>query len=107
MVAAQPEDQRNAMKLRLRIGRQRAQPVDTDEMRAGSEPADRVQEPRPVSTAAPAPVPLPRTAGRRVVRVGSFCRVTDIGQAAVTETGRAVLAIRAGRCGRWVYEDDA
>jgi hypothetical protein len=102
------------MKLRLRIGRQRAaQLFDTDEVRTDSDTSDRAQEPRLIRTVAPAPapapapaaVPLPRTPERRVVRVGSFCRASDVGQVAMTETGRAVLAIRAGRCGRWVYHD--
>jgi hypothetical protein len=31
--------------------------------------------------------------------------VSDIGQAAVTATGRVVVAIGSGRCGRWVYSD--
>lgn len=78
------------MKLRLRIGRQRAQTVGGD-----------VAEPAPAT--APAHVPLPRTPDRDVVRAGTFCRAGEVGRTAVTETGRAVLAIRAGRCGRWVY----
>ena len=103
------------MKLRLRIGRQRAQPVDTGEVRVGGGHAYPVLEPQPVLSAeaaaapqaapAPATVPPARTPVRRVVRAGSFCRVGDIGQTAVTDTGRAVLAVRAGRCGRWVYDE--
>ena len=85
------------MKLRLRIGRQQA------------------QDPRPDRTTAPttasAHVPLPRTPEapeapeRNVVRAGTFCRASEVGRTAVTETGRAVLAIRTGRCGRWVYAE--
>jgi hypothetical protein len=98
------------MKLRIRIGRQRAQGLDTDEVRTGVDPAeqaDRAQEPRPAHTVAPPRTPLTPTPDRRVVRAGSFCRLGDIGQEAVTEAGRAVVAIRAGRCGRWVYDDRA
>lgn len=85
------------MKLKLRIGRQREQGAETDEVRNGG-------------VATTPRMPLPRTpmqADRRVVRAGSFCRVSDIGQSAATDTGRAVVAIRSGRCGRWVYADQA
>jgi hypothetical protein len=99
------------MKLTLRIGRQRPKTVEADEVRVGDDPADHAQEPQPsriaAAAAAPARVPLPRATDRRVVRAGSFCRVGEIGQTAVAETGRSVLAIRAGRCGRWVYSDPA
>lgn len=122
------------MKLRLRIGRQQARAVEaieteeidrtnktveadrTFEASAAFEAGTTVEastalEPSPAVSPAPATstgqVPLPRTAERVFVRVGSFCRVTDIGRTAVTETGRAVLAVRAGRCGRWVYNDRA
>lgn len=92
------------MKLKLRIGRQRAQALSTDEARTGSGLADRAHElPPVVPAAAPPRVPVPRTTDRRVVRVGTFCPARDVGQTAVTETQRAVVAIRAGRCGRWVY----
>ena len=103
------KDQGTSMKLKLRIGRQRAQDCDTDEPRTTAEPANRAPEPQPVRTAPPAAarMPQPRTPVARVVRAGSFCRATEVGQTAVTETGRAVLAIRAGRCGRWVYDDHA
>jgi hypothetical protein len=96
------------MKLKLRIGRQRAQDSSTDEARTGSGLADRARELPPVvpaapPAAAPARVPVPRMTERRVVRVGTFCPARDVGQTAVTETQRAVVAVRAGRCGRWVY----
>nr|WP_230421891.1 hypothetical protein [Catenulispora pinistramenti] len=45
----------------------------------------------------------PRASGVRVVRAGSYCRGTDVGQRAVTSTGRAVVAVHAGHCGRWAY----
>ncbi|WP_194913682.1 hypothetical protein [Catenulispora rubra] len=81
------------MKLKLRIGRQQA------------------QDPRPARTTAPttapAHVPLPRTPEQNVVRAGTFCRASEVGRTAVTEAGRAVVAIRAGRCGRWVYAEQA
>lgn len=96
------------MKLKLRIGRQRTQALSTDEAWTGSKPAESAPELPPVfppaaPPVAPARVPLPRTTGRRVVRVGTFCPASDVGQVAVTETQRAVVAVRAGRCGRWVY----
>jgi hypothetical protein len=92
-------DQENAMKLRLRIGRQRDQTGGTEEVRGDSDVAE--QAPATAS----AHVPLPRIPDRDVVRAGTFCRASEVGRTAVTETGRAVLAIRAGRCGRWVYDD--
>lgn len=111
------------MKLRLRIGRQQAKAVDTDVVGTGSGPADRVQESRSAGAAAPGRVPVPRVSGLgaaelgtsdpsasapraasvRVVRAGSYCRGTDVGQRAVTNTGRAVVAVHAGHCGRWAY----
>ncbi|GAA1986177.1 hypothetical protein GCM10009838_55760 [Catenulispora subtropica] len=94
------------MKLRLRIGRRtQAGDAETDEVGRGGSPADCPQEPLLARAAEPPHVPLPRTPNRRVVRVGSFCRASDIGQTAVTDLGRAVLAVRAGHCGRWVYDD--
>jgi len=89
------------MKLRLRIGRQQAQDPQPVRITAPA-PA-----PAPVSTTATvsAHVPLPRTPDRDVVRAGTFCRASEVGRTAVTETGRTVLAIRAGRCGRWVYDE--
>lgn len=43
---------------------------------------------------------------RRTVRPGAFCRAEEIGQTAVTASGRAVVAIPAQsnrQPGRWVY----
>ncbi|MEY9932096.1 hypothetical protein ABH926_006745 [Catenulispora sp. GP43] len=96
------------MKLKLRIGRQRAEPIRADEVRTESSPADRVREPQPVTVAggtASATVPVPRAQERGVVKAGSFCRASDIGQRAVTASGRAVVSVPSGRCGRWVYVD--
>lgn len=93
------------MKLRLRIGRQRAQAFDADQPRTGDAAADRAPGPRPAPAAVPVWMPPQRTPDERVVRAGSFCRASEVGQTAVTEAGHAVLAVRAGRCGRWVYRD--
>lgn len=90
------------MKLRLRIGRQRAQTVGTDEAPV----RDAAPAPTSTSVSTSARVPLPRTEDRSVVRAGAFCRADEVGRTAVTESGRAVLAVPAGRCGRWVYDDD-
>ena len=105
------------MKLKLRIGRQRTEPVRADEVRTDGSLTDRAQ-PRPVTDVAapvpapapalvpaPAPVPVPRAQERRVVRAGSFCRASEVGQSAVTESGRAVVSVPTARCGRWVFAD--
>ncbi|ACU72272.1 hypothetical protein Caci_3365 [Catenulispora acidiphila DSM 44928] len=95
------------MKLKLRIGRPRTQACDPNETRIADEPADRAPEaqpqPQPARTIPTARTPPPPTPSHRTVRAGSFCRATEVGQTAVTEAGRAVLAIPSGRCGRWVY----
>ena len=97
------------MKLKLRIGRPRTQASDLDEPRTAGEPANHAPELQPQPQSQPARTiptartPPPHTPSHRTVRAGSFCRATEVGQTAVTEAGRAVLAIPSGRCGRWVY----
>ncbi|NUP50750.1 MAG: hypothetical protein HOW97_26085 [Catenulispora sp.] len=96
------------MKLRLRVGRRaQARDTETDEPGPSTVPAARVHEPQRLTPAEPPHVPLPRTPDRHHVRAGSFCRLGEVGQTAVTESGRAVLAVRAGHCGRWVYAEHA
>ena len=93
------------MKLRLRIGRQRAQTVGTDEV-PEAPVRDTAPAPTSASVSTSARVPQPRTEDHGVVRAGTFCRAGEVGRTAVTESGRAVVAVPVGRCGRWVYDGD-
>jgi hypothetical protein len=69
-------------------------------MRVGSESTPEAEPPR---------LPAQRDAAtvvRRTARPGAFCRAEEIGQTAVTASGRAVVAIPTQslrQAGRWVY----
>jgi hypothetical protein len=100
------------MKLKLRIGRQRTElslaPARVTALVTVPAAAVSVADAAAVTVepaAAAAAVPVPRTQERRVVRAGSFCRAAEVGQTAVTASGRAVVSVPTARCGRWVYAD--
>jgi hypothetical protein len=66
-------------------------------------PVPQVPVPQVPASRTPMPRTEPRATAGWTVRAGSFCKAADVGRTAVTESGRAVIAVPAGRCGRWVY----